>query len=426
MTTQVRQDDVVGKLTRRLIPFLWLLFIVNYLDRTNVAMAKLQMSHDVNLGDYAFGLGSGLFFWGYFLFEVPSNLILQRIGAKRWIARIMITWGAISALLMFTRGPHSFYALRFILGVAEAGFFPGLVLYLTYWISHKDRARTMALFLTATAVSGLIGNPLAGAIMSLEGAGGLHGWQWLFLIEGIPPILLGILILTTSVLPDRPADAKWLDDSQRQWIENELAAEHSNESVHHIADFAQSFADARLWLLSALYFLLIMGLYGFVYWVPTIVKEMTGADTSRVGWVSAIPYLLATVTMILIGRHADHRGKRRQYVSICAAIGAVGIVLLTLSDQPLPGMLSLCLAAIGIFGSLGPFWCLPTRYLHGTAAAGGIAVINSTGALAGFVAPTVIGWAKTSTGHLTAGLLVVAASLAAGAILVLLLPVDAD
>jgi MFS transporter, ACS family, tartrate transporter len=426
METVVQPTDVIGKITRRLIPFLCLLFIVNYLDRTNVAMAKLQMVGDVNLSDRAFGLGSGLFFIGYFIFEVPSNLILQRVGARRWIARIMISWGIISALLMFTRGPQSFYGLRFILGAAEAGFFPGIVLYLTYWVPHKNRARLMAAFLTSTALSGLIGNPLAGAIMTLDGMGGLRGWQWVFLLEGIPPVLLGIAILMTSILPDRPAEATWLSASEREWIETELQRDGSHDSVNHIADFGDAFADIRLWLLSALYFLLIMGLYGFVYWVPSIVKDLTSASNLRVGWLSAVPYLVAAISMVLIGRHADHHGRRRLHVSICAAVGAVGIVMLILSHSAAAGIVSLCVAAIGIFGSLGPFWCIPTRYLRGTAAAGGIAVVNSTGALAGFAAPYAIGWAKSATGHLTAGLLVVAASLAAGAILVLCLPSEAD
>jgi ACS family tartrate transporter-like MFS transporter len=424
--TMLMSRSPIPKITRRLIPLLCILFIVNYLDRTNVAMAQLRMLGDVGMSDRAFGLGAGLFFIGYFLFEVPSNLILQRVGARRWIARIMISWGICSAALMFTRGANSFYAIRFVLGAAEAGFFPGIVLYLTYWIPHKSRARTLAAFLTSTAISGVIGNPLAGAIMKLEGVGGLHGWQWLFLLEGIPPVVLGLAILCTTLLPDRPADAKWLDDSERLWIERELELEHSHSHVNHVAELGQAMADGRLWLLSAIYFLLIMGLYGFVYWVPRIVKDLTAASDAKVGILSAVPYLVGAITMVIIGRHADRRGHLRAHASVCALLGAIGLVVLVCTQSAAGGMAALCVAAIGIFGSLGPFWCLPTRYLRGTAAAGGIAVVNSVGALSGFVAPAAIGWAKTATGHLTAGLLVVAASLAMGSIVVLMVPRSAD
>jgi ACS family tartrate transporter-like MFS transporter len=413
---------VVKKIMRRLIPFLCLLFIVNYLDRTNVAMAKLQMLGDAHLTDGSYGLGAGLFFIGYFLFEVPSNLILQRIGARRWIARIMISWGILSAMMMFVRGTASFYGLRFALGVAEAGFFPGIVFYLTAWAPAARRSQLLAIFLTSTALSGVVGTPLAGWIMQMEGIAGLHGWQWLFLLEGLPAVGLGIAILVSGLLPDSPANAKWLTPGERIWIEEELARDHSQSHVNHIADLRAAVGDKRLWLFSGIYFTLIMGLYGFIYWVPTIVKSLTHADNVNVGLISAIPYLIAAISMVAIGAVADYTGRRRWSVSICAIIGSGGIVALCASDRPIIGMASLCVAAIGIFGTLGPFWALPSRYLRDTAAAGGIAVVNSTGALAGFVAPGVIGWAKEATGRFTAGLLVVAGSLLVGSILILLVP----
>jgi MFS family permease len=416
----------LAQISRRLLPFLCVLFIFNYIDRTNIAMAKLQMQSDRHLTESQYAWGAGFFFVGYFLFEVPSNLILHRVGARRWIARIMISWGLISAATLFARGPVSLICLRFILGVAEAGFFPGIILYLTFWVPAKQRARMLAIFLTSTAVSGIVGNPLAGWIMKLDGFAGLHGWQWVFLLEGIPSVLLGVGILALPLLPDRPALAGWLSPPQRQWIEDELLRDGGHPDLNHVVELRAAAGDWRLWLLSAIYFLLVMGLYGFVYWVPTLVKMFAGGSNFHAGLLSAIPYFAATIGMVLIGGHADRSGRRRRHVAACAFIGSVGIVAVTLSHHPFTGMASLCLAAIGIFGTLGPFWCIPTRYLRGTAAAGGIAIINSIGALAGFVVSPVIGWAKDHTGHYTAGLLVVAASLALGAMLVLAIPRSAD
>ena len=415
-----------GKIIWRLVPFLCLLFIVNYLDRTNVAMAKLPMVRLGILTDATFGLGSGLFFIGYCLFEVPSNLILHRVGARRWIARIMITWGICSAALMFVQGPLSFYAIRFLLGLAEAGFFPGIVLYLTFWVPAKERSRVLALFLTSTATSGVIGNPLAGALMKLDGLAGLQGWQWLFLLEGIPPVILGILILSSSLLPDGPAAAKWLTTPEKTWVTDQLKLDGEHAHLSVVAELSAAAADPRLWLLSVIYFMLVMGLYGFVFWVPTLVKSFAGGSDAHVGLLSAIPYLIAVIAMVLIGIHADRAGQRRRHVATCAAIGAIGVTTVAFSHGATLGLASLSLAAIGIFSTLGPFWCIPTRYLRGTAAAGGIAVINSTGALAGFVAPFAVGWAKDTWGHYTAGLLLIAVALAVGAALVLCVPPTAD
>jgi ACS family tartrate transporter-like MFS transporter len=424
--SQPQGSAVIAKIYRRLIPFLCLLFIVNYLDRTNVAMAALKMQADAGLTDAAYGFGAGLFFVGYFLFEVPSNLILHRVGARRWIARIMITWGLLSAAMMLTRGPRSFYTLRLLLGVAEAGFFPGIVFYLTAWVPASRRSGVLAAFLTSTATSGLIGTPLAGALMQMEGIGGLHGWQWLFLLEGIPAVVLGIAILATGLLPDTPAEAAWVTPEERAWIESELSEDHSHPDVNHVMDLGAAVKGARLWLLSIIYFTLVMGLYGFVYWVPKIVKSLSGADDFTVGWIAAIPYAVGAISMVLIGLATDRAGRRRGCVAGCAIVAAAGMALLGYTRTPVAGVLAMCLAAVGIFGTLGPFWTLPTRYLRGRAAAAGIAVVNSTGAISGFVAPTVIGWARQRTGMFTAGLLVVAASLAVGAVLVLSVPRSAD
>jgi MFS transporter, ACS family, tartrate transporter len=437
--SRIDSDRIIATIIRRLMPFLCLLFIVNYLDRTNVAMAKLQMLADTGITNSAYGLASGMFFIGYFIFEVPSNLILQRVGARIWITRIMVTWGLISAALMFVRGPQSFYWLRFLLGAAEAGFFPGIVLYLTYWIPSRRRASVLATFLTATAVSGIVGNPLAGILMKMEGIANLHGWQWLFLLEGIIPILLGVI--TWFILPDRPSQARWLTPPEKEILENELARENPSTPArqsplstqhpalstpsHHVAEMRDALTDARLWLLSVIYFMIIMGLYGFVYWVPSIIKSVTAASDLQIGFLSAIPSIVGAVTMILIARHADRHNERRWHVATTATIAACGVVLVTRCHTTAFTVLTLCIAAVGIFGSLGPFWALATRFLRAGAAAAGIAIVNSIGALAGFVAPYAIGYLKDTTGGY-AGLLIVAAALACGAILVLLVPRAVD
>jgi len=419
-------ETAMRRVTLRLVPFLCLLFIVNYLDRTNVAMAKLRMLADAGLSERAYGMGAGLFFIGYFLFEVPSNLILNRVGARLWIARIMITWGLLSSALLFTRGPWSFYCLRFALGIAEAGFFPGIIFYLTHWVPHRRRARVLAVFLTSTATSGVIGNPLAGLIMKLDGLADLHGWQWLFLLEGIPAVLLGILILATDILPDDPTEARWLPVVERQWIEDELRCDLTHAKINHVSDLRRAATDGRLWLLSVIYFMLVMGLYGFVFWVPSIVKKLTGETDLMVGLISAIPYMVAVISMVLIGLHADRSGSRRWHVAVCAAIASAGLVCLCASSGSVMGLIWLSIAASGIFGALGPFWAIPTRYLRGTAAAGGIAMINSTGALAGYVAPYAIGEGLTLTGSFTGGLLIVAAALFVGAVLLICIPASID
>jgi ACS family tartrate transporter-like MFS transporter len=410
--------ELIRRIVRRLIPFLCLLYVVNYLDRTNVAMAKLQMLGDTGISEYAYGVGAGLFFLGYFLFEVPSNLILEKVGARIWLTRIMVTWGLISGAMMFVRGTQSFYALRFLLGLAEAGFFPGIVLYLTYWIPSSRRAGVMAAFLTSTAISGVLGNPLAGLLMKMNGIGGLHGWQWLFVIEGIIPVLLGGVSI--MLLSDRPSAAKWLTADEVAWINAQLAREHATHEGHHIAEMKAALRGGRLWHLSVLYFMLAAGIYGFVFWAPTIIKSVAKLSDLEVGIYSAIPYLVAAISMVVIGWHVDRTNERRKHIAACALTAATGIAILPACHSLPTALAAMCLAAIGIWGSLGPVWALSTRFLRGSAAAGGIAIINSIGALAGFFAPTVIGRDRTS------GLLMVAGALVCGAVLVMLTPRHVD
>jgi MFS family permease len=416
----------MARVMRRLIPLLCLLFLVNYLDRTNVAMAKLRMLADANLTDASYGTGTGLFFIGYCLFEVPSNLILQKVGARRWIARIMISWGIISACMMFTRGTTSFYLLRLMLGIAEAGFFPGIVLYLTYWVPSTHRTGAMAAFLTSTAISGLVGNPLGGLLMKMNGVAGLHGWQWLFLIEGIVPVLLGISILLFPILPDSPAKASWLPVEEREWIERELARDESQASSDHIASLWSAITDGRLWILSATNFMLVSGLYGFIYWLPSIVKSISSISDARVGLVSGIPYAVAAGAMVIIARRADRAGRPKFYGATSALVGSIGLVLVCAMLKYSPGLNwglpAFCFTAVGIFGALAPFWTIPTQYLKGNAAAGGIAIVNCFSALAGAFAPPLIGWTKQLTGSFTTGLMSLAGALALGAVLLGVVP----
>jgi ACS family tartrate transporter-like MFS transporter len=336
----------------------------------------------------------------------------------------MITWGICSAAMMLTNSARTFCALRFLLGIAEAGFFPGVVLYLTHWIPADRRSRTMALFFTSITISGAIGNPLAGGLMQLDGISHLHGWQWLFLLEGIPPVMLGIAILAANLLPEQPADAGWLTPPQRQWLQTELAPANDEPGITPITELRDAM-DGRLLLLSLIYFLIVMGVYGFVYFMPTLIKSATGDSDARVGLWAGVPYVFAAISMVVIGSHADRCRQRRWHVAGCAMLGAIGLAVVAESSHSAAGtIIWLVIAAVGIYGQLGPYWSIPTRYLRGTAAAGGIAVINCIGNLGGFVAPSVIGWAKNATGNLTAGMLVAAGSLAAAAVLVLCVPDD--
>ncbi len=388
-------------------------------------MAKLAMLTDTGITTEQYGLAAGFFFFiGYFIFEVPSNLILERVGARIWITRIMVTWGVVCSAMMFIKGAWSFYLLRFLLGVAEAGFFPGIVLYLTYWVPSSRRSGVLAAFLISTALSGVVGNPLAGLLMKLDGVGSLHGWQWLFLVEGLIPIAMGIV--TLMLLPDRPADAKWLTRDEADWIEAELAREHIEHAGNHVAELKVAMRDAKLWLLAVIYFMLIMGLYGFIFWVPTIVDSAAKLTKMQVGLISAIPYVVAAISMVLIGQHADRKSERRKHVATCAIIAAIGMSIVSQCHTLASVIPALCFAAIGIFGSLGPFWALSTRFLKGTAAAGGVAIVNSIGALAGVVAPSAIAWAKATTGRFTYGLLIVSLALVCGAVLVMIVPKRVD
>jgi len=407
----------------RLIPFIVILYVFNYLDRVNVSFAKLEMKENLGFSESMYGLGAGVFFISYFIFEVPSNLIMQRVGARLWLARIMITWGLISSTMMFVRGPYSFYTLRFLLGMAEAGFAPGILLYLTYWLPVRHQAKAVAWFLTSTAIAGAVGSPLAGLLLKLDGTAilghALAGWQWLFLLEGIPSVLGGIAILL--LLPNRPEQVKWLSPEQQHWLNSEVQADRERlKSVGHTS-FFQAFRSPTFLMLNIIYFTLMFGFQGINFWLPTIVKQLTASrDNLHVGLIASLPYFAAMVAMVLIGRHSDRSGERRWHVAVCAAGGVLGFVLCAVTNHPVVGIAAMALAASAIWSTLGPFWAMPPAFLAGTAAAAGIAMINSIGNLGGFVGPYLIGVTVDHTQSYKAGLLLTATSLMLGGVLTLL------
>ncbi len=397
----------------RLVPFLMLCYIVAYLDRVNVGFAKLQMSKELGFSETAYGLGAGIFFLGYFLFEVPSNIILHKVGARVWIARIMITWGLISGAFLFVNSETTFYAMRFLLGIAEAGFYPGVILYVTNWFPSHRRARVITVFMAAIPISGVFGNPLSGWIMdAFHEAHGLSGWQWMFLIEAVPAVLVGIAVLL--YLDNRPSEAKWLDPAERQVLERDIAAEDrtKTDSPHSLATV---FRNGRVWFMSLIYFLFVAGQYGLAFWVPTIVKASGIQGNFHIGLVSAIPFLVATVVMVGLGRSADHFRERRWHLIGPALIGAVGFVVSAASTDTVVAITALSVAAGGVLACSPLFWSLPTAFLSGAGAAAGIALINSVGNLAGFAGPYAIGALRDYTGSTAAGMYVLAITLVLGA-----------
>lgn len=413
------EKRVIGKVSRRLIPFMFILYVIAYLDRVNVGFAALQMNADLNFSAAVYGLGSGIFFIGYFLFEIPSNLILERVGARIWIARIMITWGIVASATAFIQGPRSFYLVRFLLGLAEAGFFPGMILYLTYWFPAKHRAKTVALFMTATAVSGVISGPVSGTLLTMHGFGGLAGWQWLFLIEGFPAVILGVVVL--FYLTDRPEKAKWLSDDEKTWLIARLKEERLKREHHGMVRFIQAVKSGRVWSLCLIYLSIVIGLYGVSFWMPLLIKGVSGLSDFMVGIVSVFPYLLAAAGMTVIGIHSDRTGERRMHTAASILVAAAGMLLTAYAYTPAMELACLSLVAIGIWGTLGPFWALATSFLSGTAASGGIALINSVGNLGGFFGPYLVGVIKDYTGEFKYGLTVLAVILFSGFLFTLFL-----
>lgn len=417
-----KENAVFRKITLRIVPFLMLCYVVSYLDRVNVGFAKLQMSEDLGFSETAFGLGAGLFFIGYFIFEVPSNLALQRIGAKVWIARIMITWGLVSGAFMFVSSEPMFYVLRFLLGAAEAGFYPGIILYLTYWYPSYRRAKIVAMFMSAIPIAGIFGNPLSGWIMDrFAGTAGWAGWQWMFVLEAIPAIIVGLLVLV--YLDNGVKDAKWLQDDEKAIVDSAIAEDGSHKDMH--APISSVFTSGKVWLMSLIYFCFVMGQYGLTFWMPTFIKNTGVEGNLLIGVLSAIPFLAALVAMNLFGRSADARRERRWHLVVPALMGTVGFTITaSVTGNTVISLIALSIAAAGVLTCAPLFWSLPTSFLGGTAAAAGIAAINSIGNLAGFVSPYMIGALKDATGSTASGMYVLAASLVVGAIAVLRTPKD--
>jgi ACS family tartrate transporter-like MFS transporter len=400
---------------------LFICYIIAYLDRINIGFTKLQLQEVLGVDDSVFGgvygLGAGLFFIGYFLFEVPSNLILQRVGARIWIARIMIVWGIVSMAMMFIHSTTTFYIARFLLGVAEAGFYPGVILYLTYWFPDKQRAHTVALFATGTVIAGIVGSPISGAILELNNKWGLEGWQWLFLLEGIPAVLMGIVVFI--ILPNRPQNAKWLSSSEKGWIQKRLDEEALKLVGKSHFRLSDAFMSGRIWMLCFIYFLLTVGIYGYEMWLPSIIKEFSGLSYSLVGLINAVPYVIAMVFMVFTGYNSDRTGERRWHVAIAAFSAALGFGLSAWLQNPYFAMVALMMSLIGLKSAMAPFWALSTTFLSGTAAAGGIALINSVGNLGGFVGPTLVGVVVDKTGSMSISLWILGGSLLLMGILIL-------
>ena len=398
----------------RVIPLLMVCYLVAYLDRVNVGFAKLQMLDDLKFSEAVYGLGAGVFFVGYLMFEIPSNIALHRFGARRWIARIMMTWGLLSAAMMFVETPMSFYLLRFLIGIAEAGFFPGIIFYLTTWFPSHRRGVMISLFIAALPISSMLGSLISGLIMqTLDGVAGYAGWQWLFVIEGLPAVALGAAVF--FLLRDRIADARWLSAEEKRGMQAALDRETRAKSHHSVRD---GLLNPKIWLLGAVYFCLVLGQYVISFWMPTIIRNSGVAEPWAIGVLSAIPYSVATVCMVLVGRSSDRVREYRWHLAICAFIGAGGVVFGTLFGASLwLSMIGLTVGTAAMISSLPVFWGMPTAVVGGAAAAAGIALINSLGNVAGFFSTIVVGWLTQLTGNTQAAMYFMAAALVLGGLL---------
>jgi MFS transporter, ACS family, tartrate transporter len=421
------ETRTMGKVSARLIPYLIVCYFIAYLDRVNVSFAALTMNKALGLTATMFGFGAGIFFLTYFIFEVPSNLFLEKFGARKWIARIMVSWGFFSGLMALIPGiagatglgnEITFYSIRALLGFAEAGFFPGIIFFLTLWYPAVYRGRIIGAFMAAIPLSSAIGSPISGMILGMDGVGGLQGWQWLFIIEAAPAIILGVA--TYFYLTDRPADATWLAEDERAWLSNRLEAERRQRDAVHQLSVVQALFNPRVLALALVYFGLVACIYGVGFWLPQIVKQF-GLSIAMTGWVTAIPYAVGAIFMVWYGRHSDDRIERKGHTAVGLIIGAAGIAASTLTNDPVLTMVAFSVGACGVFGTLPVFWTLPTAVLSGSAAAAGIAAINSIGNLSGFFGPYAMGWIKDQTGSFTGGLLVIAglAVIAMGIVLTL-------
>jgi MFS transporter, ACS family, tartrate transporter len=410
-------QSTMRKVSLRLIPFLFVLYIVSYLDRTNVGLAALQMNRDLGLSAAVYGFGAGIFFIGYAAFEVPSNLILARVGARRWIARIAITWGLLAAAMLLVRGPRSFYGLRLRLGIAEAGYFPGIIYYLCLWFPERERGRAIARFMIAIPLSIVVGGPLGGALLTLEGRLGLAGWQWLFLVEGIPAVILGVVALL--YLTDRPADATWLSPAEREWLRSQLENEQRRAAEQRDEAVRKGLTSGPVWWLSLPYVLALLGWYALTLWGPLLLKELLRVSDQRVGLFTGMIGAAGVIGMLLNGSHSDRTDERVIHSAAPLLVMAIGFALGAVLDRPAVAVTGFAVAAFGYNAFLPAFWCLPSAFLRGSAAAAGIALVNSIGSLGGFAGPYALGAVKTATGSFSGGLVTLACLTGLAAALIL-------
>lgn len=409
---------VLRKITLRIVPFVMLLYFIAFIDRVNIGFAALTMNKDLGFNSTVFGFGAGIFFLGYFLFEVPSNLVLEKVGARIWIARVMITWGMVSGAMAYVQGANSFYMLRFLLGAAEAGFFPGIILYLSFWFPARQRAAVTAVFMAAAPLSTVLGSPVSGALLEMHGVLGLAGWQWMFILEAIPAIVFGVVVL--FYMTDRPEKAKWLTDEERHWLVTTMNAEAAGKTGTASHSVWRGLADIRVIALALVYFGTSAGLYTLGIWAPQIIKEF-GLSSMQVGFLNALPGVVAVIAMVWWARHSDRTGERTWHVVGACLLASVGLILAGFAGTVVAVLIALSLVNIGISAAKPPLWSMPTMFLSGSAAAAGIATINSIGNLGGFVGPAMIGWIKDLTGSFQGGLFFVAALLLISAALTLIL-----
>jgi MFS transporter, ACS family, tartrate transporter len=406
-----------ARIMRRIVPYMFLLFVIAYLDRVNLGYAQLQMKGDLSFTDDVLGFGAGIFFLGYFFLEIPGSILVEKWSARGWIARIMITWGIVAIGMGFVHTKNQFYFLRFLLGAAEAGFFPGIIVYFSHWFRNEDRAKVVAIFMAAIPISNIIGSPVSGLLLQLDWLN-LAGWRWLFIIEGAPAIVLGIV--TIFYLTDRPEQAKWLPADERDWIASQLEAEKALKQKAKSFGVLQAMGNREVILLAAGYFFMVTSLYGFGFWLPTIVKKLSGASNLTVSLISALPYCVGLASILFVGWSSDRTKERRWHTALCMIVAGIGLLLsVAARNQAAMAISMFCLAAAGIYGYFPSFWALPTSFLTGTAAAASIGLINSIGNLGGFVGPYLVGYLSNKTGSFISGVLYLALSALIASVMIL-------
>ena len=418
LLTDEAKAETIRTIFLRVMPLLMACYLLAFLDRINIGFAAVTMNKDLHLDAYHYGLGAGLFFWGYFFFEVPSNLALERFGARMWIARIMVSWGVLSMATAFVHGWVGFLTVRFLLGIAEAGLFPGVILYLTYWFPAVYRARIIAAFMVAIPASLAVGAPISTAVLHMAGIAGLKGWQWLFLVEGAPTLVLAVVVLLA--LPDRPKDAKWLSDDQQEWLRATLDEERRVVQATHQMSFWRSFIDRRVAGLSFIYFANLTTNLGLAFFLPQIIKELGYGDLKSTA-LTSLPYVIGAVGALVWGYYSDKYEERRISLCLALTVSGIGLAGAAYLGNTLAAVFWMSVASVGIYGAKGPFWPLPSMFLTGSAAAGGIGLINSIGNLGGFAGPYMMGWVKDATGSFRGGLYLLAAWGIAAAIVTLII-----